>query len=71
MSYFGTRHVSNSLGFAMGWMYWYSLGILVPYEITAGAVVIGYCMTSLLFNTELGHIGLSALKALDSLLANF
>lgn len=42
MSYFGTRNVSTSLGFAMGWMYWYSLGILVPYEITAAALVIGY-----------------------------
>lgn len=39
MSYFGTRYVSKSLGFAMGWLYWYSLCILVPYEITAAAVV--------------------------------
>ncbi|KAL8792203.1 MAG: hypothetical protein Q9195_005225 [Heterodermia aff. obscurata] len=42
MSYFGFRYVSNSLGFAMGWLYWYSLGILVPYEITAGGLVIDY-----------------------------
>lgn len=39
MSYFGTRYVSKSMGFAMGWLYWYSLCILVPYEITAAAVV--------------------------------
>jgi amino acid transporter len=42
MSYFGFRYVSSSLGFAMGWLYWYSLGILVPYEITAAGLVIGY-----------------------------
>ncbi|KAL4877601.1 amino acid permease/ SLC12A domain-containing protein [Aspergillus karnatakaensis] len=42
MSYYGTRYVSKSLGFAMGWLYVYSLGILVPYEITAGALVIDY-----------------------------
>ncbi|KAL2869212.1 amino acid permease/ SLC12A domain-containing protein [Aspergillus lucknowensis] len=42
MSYYGTRYVSKSLGFAMGWLYVYSLGILVPYEITAGALIIDY-----------------------------
>lgn len=42
MSYFGTRYVSKSLGFAMGWLYWYSFAIIVPYEITAAAVVIDY-----------------------------
>lgn len=42
MSLFGTRYVSRSLGFAMGYLYFYSLGILVPYEITAAGVVIGY-----------------------------
>lgn len=26
----------------MGYLYWYSLGILVPYEITAAGLVIGY-----------------------------
>lgn len=29
MSYYGYRYVSRSLGFAMGYLYWYSLGILV------------------------------------------
>lgn len=42
MAMFGWRYVSKSLGFAMGWLYWYSLGILVPYEITAAGLVIDY-----------------------------
>ncbi|KAJ5929882.1 hypothetical protein N7454_006832 [Penicillium verhagenii] len=42
MSYHGFRYVSRSLGFAMGYLYWYSLGILVPYEITAASLVLGY-----------------------------
>ncbi|XHG08946.1 hypothetical protein AWENTII_012030 [Aspergillus wentii] len=42
MSYHGFRYVSRSLGFAMGYLYWYSLGILVPYEITAASLVIDY-----------------------------
>lgn len=42
MNLFGFRYVSRSVGFAMGWLYFYSLGILVPYEITAAAIVIQY-----------------------------
>ncbi|CAH0040520.1 unnamed protein product [Clonostachys solani] len=42
MAYYGTRFASSSLGFAMGWLYWYSFGILVAYEITAAALVISY-----------------------------
>ena len=42
MNLFGYRYVSKSLGFAMGWLYFYSLGILVPYEITAAGLVIEY-----------------------------
>ncbi|KAF9073569.1 proline permease PrnB [Rhodocollybia butyracea] len=42
MSYYGHRNVSSSLGFSMGWLYFYSLGIQVPYEITAAALVIDY-----------------------------
>ncbi|KAF1954023.1 histidine permease [Byssothecium circinans] len=42
MNLFGYRYVSRSLGFAMGWLYFYSLGILVPYEITAAGLVIEY-----------------------------
>lgn len=42
MSYYAHRYVSSSLGFAMGYLYWYALGILVPYEITAAGLVIDY-----------------------------
>ncbi|KAI9933131.1 hypothetical protein ASPWEDRAFT_115034 [Aspergillus wentii DTO 134E9] len=42
MAYFGSRFVSPSLGFAMGWLYWYSFGIIFAYEITAGVLVISY-----------------------------
>ncbi|KAH7175298.1 amino acid permease/ SLC12A domain-containing protein [Dactylonectria macrodidyma] len=42
MSSHGTRFVSRSLGFAMGWLYWYSFGILVAYEVTAASLVINY-----------------------------
>ncbi|KAB2573519.1 Proline-specific permease [Lasiodiplodia theobromae] len=42
MNLFAYRYVSRSLGFALGWLYFYSLGILVPYEITAAAIVIDY-----------------------------
>ncbi|KAK5949221.1 hypothetical protein OHC33_009762 [Knufia fluminis] len=42
MSYYGNRYVSRSMGFALGYLYWYALGILVPYEITAAGLVIDY-----------------------------
>jgi amino acid transporter len=42
MSYYCNRYVSRSLGFALGWLYFYSFGILVAYEITAGVIVINY-----------------------------
>ncbi|XRM42621.1 hypothetical protein ABZX51_005831 [Aspergillus tubingensis] len=42
MAAYGYRYVSKSLGFAMGWLYWYSLGIIVAYEITAAALVISF-----------------------------
>jgi yeast amino acid transporter len=42
MSYYGYRYVSRSMGFSLGYLYWYALGILVPYEITAAGLVIGY-----------------------------
>jgi len=42
MNLFGYRYVSKSMGFALGWLYFYSLGILVPYEITAAGLVIEY-----------------------------
>jgi len=42
MNLFGFRYVSRSMGFSLGWLYFYSLGILVPYEITAAGLVIEY-----------------------------
>ena len=42
MNLFGYRYVSRTMGFALGWLYFYSLGILVPYEITAAGLVIDY-----------------------------
>ena len=30
------------MGFSLGWLYFYSLGILVPYEITAAGLIIDY-----------------------------
>ncbi|KAK2626768.1 hypothetical protein QTJ16_003943 [Diplocarpon rosae] len=47
MGYYGHRNVSDSLGFAMGWLYFYSLGILVPYEITAAGIIIDYWETDI------------------------
>jgi amino acid transporter len=42
MSYHGGRYVSSSLGFALGWLYFYSFGIIVAYELTAASIVISY-----------------------------
>lgn len=42
MSYYAYRYVSRSLGFALGYLYWYSMGILVPNEIVAGSLIIDY-----------------------------
>jgi len=42
MNLFGYRYVSRTMGFSLGWLYFYSLGILVPYEITAAGLVIEY-----------------------------
>lgn len=42
MAYYAHRYVSRSLGFSLGYLYWYALGILVPYEITAAGLVIDY-----------------------------
>ncbi|KAI0470561.1 amino acid permease/ SLC12A domain-containing protein [Xylariaceae sp. FL0804] len=40
--YYATRFASRSLGFALGWLYWYTWGIAVAYEVTAAALVIDY-----------------------------
>ncbi|KAJ4354469.1 uncharacterized protein N0V89_006206 [Didymosphaeria variabile] len=42
MAYYANRFVSPSVGFALGWLYFYSFGILVAYEITAACIVIGF-----------------------------
>lgn len=42
MAYYCARYVSRSSGFALGWLYFYSFGIIAAYEITAAAIVIGY-----------------------------
>ncbi|CAH0047315.1 unnamed protein product [Clonostachys solani] len=39
---YASRFVSRPLGNAMGWLYWYSFGILIPYELTAAGLVIEY-----------------------------
>ncbi|KAF2226111.1 AAT family amino acid transporter [Elsinoe ampelina] len=46
-AYFCSRFVSRSLGFALGWLYFYSFGILVAYEITAANIVINYWPNSI------------------------
>ncbi|KAL3487388.1 putative proline-specific permease [Aspergillus germanicus] len=42
VSYYASRVVSPSVGFATGWLYVYSMAILAPYEVTAASLVIGY-----------------------------
>lgn len=42
MSYYGDKYVSKSMGFAMGYLYWYSLGVLIPYELVASNLLIEY-----------------------------
>ncbi|GAA5983478.1 hypothetical protein JCM11641_005822 [Rhodosporidiobolus odoratus] len=38
----GRRFVSPAFGFAMGWNYWYNWTIVLPAELNAAAVLIGY-----------------------------
>ncbi|KAF9630709.1 AAT family amino acid transporter [Lasiodiplodia theobromae] len=45
MSYYAHRYVSSSMGFALGYLYWYSMGILIPYEVTAASLVVDYWET--------------------------
>ena len=39
---YGTRFVSPSFGFALGWNYWYNWTIILPAELSAAAVLINY-----------------------------
>lgn len=42
MAFYCRRFVSPSLGFALGWLYFYSFGIIIAYEITAASIVINF-----------------------------
>lgn len=42
MAYYASRFHSRSLGFALGWIYWYIFAITVPAEITAATLVVQY-----------------------------
>ncbi|KAI0398953.1 AAT family amino acid transporter [Xylaria palmicola] len=42
MSMHCSRYVSKSLGVALGYLYFYSFGIIAPYEATAATVLIDY-----------------------------
>ncbi|KAF7555466.1 hypothetical protein G7Z17_g2120 [Cylindrodendrum hubeiense] len=42
MSLHCKRFLSPSLGFALGWLYFYSFGVIVAYEITAASILINY-----------------------------
>lgn len=42
VAYYSHRFVSPSLGFTLGWVYWYIFAITVPAEITASTLVINY-----------------------------
>ncbi|KAI1082092.1 proline permease PrnB [Whalleya microplaca] len=42
MSFYCSRYVSKSLGIALGYLYFYSFGIIVAYEITASTILIDF-----------------------------
>lgn len=42
MAFYCSRFVSPSFGFALGWLYFYSFGIIAAYEITAASIVINF-----------------------------
>lgn len=42
VAYYAHRFVSPSMGFALGWMYWYIFTITVPAEVVAASVIIDY-----------------------------
>ena len=43
---YASRFVDPSLGFAMGWIYWFSWAVTTPAELTAAALVIQYWNSS-------------------------
>ncbi|CAH7672968.1 amino acid permease-domain-containing protein [Phakopsora pachyrhizi] len=42
LTHYPSRFVDRSLGFAVGWNYWYSLVTAIPSEIIAAAIVVDY-----------------------------
>ena len=42
VAYYADRFVSPSLGFTLGWIYWYIFSITVPAEITVTTLVVNY-----------------------------
>ncbi|KAF4336721.1 proline-specific permease (proline transport) [Fusarium beomiforme] len=42
MAYFGHKYVSSSMGFAMGYLHWYSFGILLPFELVASKLLVDF-----------------------------
>lgn len=42
VAYYAQRFISPSLGFTLGWVYWYIFAITVPAEITATTLVVNY-----------------------------
>jgi amino acid transporter len=42
IAYYSGRYVSPSLGFALGWLYFYSFAIIVAYELISASILINY-----------------------------
>lgn len=42
MALFCSRYLSRSLGFALGYLYFYTFGVLVAYELTAATILIDF-----------------------------
>ena len=58
VAYYADRFVSPSLGFTLGWIYWYIFAITVPAEITATTLVVNYWENSVPDAVWLTVIGL-------------
>ncbi|PWN47723.1 amino acid permease [Violaceomyces palustris] len=49
-AHYATRFLDPSIGFALGYTYWYSFGITLPVEISASAIIIQYWDTTASIN---------------------
>ena len=67
MNYYGGRYVSRSLGYMMGWLYFYSFAVFVPFEVTAAAMVVRYWESSSIDTAVLITILLVPIVALNLL----